>query len=206
VEAPHHRLEERPSERHERDLLARIEAQDCEAMRELYLSYYHRLARFLRRMTRRHAFVDEVINDTFFIVWQKAGEFRGDSRVSTWITGIAYRRGLSLLRVECRADERMMAAMSEDQHSSLETGEQADVSDLLDQAIDCLSPDHRAVIVMTYYLGHSCDEIAAIMDCPTNTVKTRMFHARNRLRELVPGLAAPRGPTGVPARPAQEQG
>jgi DNA-directed RNA polymerase specialized sigma24 family protein len=56
-----------------------------------------------------------------------------------------------------------------------------------------LSPDHRAVLELTYDLGHSCGEIAAIMDCPVNTVKTRMFHARNKLRRLVPILAAPGG-------------
>lgn len=192
MQLPNHQLEERASERHDRGLLGRIEARDREAMRELYSLYYRRLGRFLRRMTRRHALVDEAVNDTFVIVWQKAGDFRGDSRVSTWIMGIAYRRGLSLLRAECRADERLVAPMTEDQGSSLDGGERSEMSDLLDRAMDCLSPDHRAVIEMTYYLGYSCDEIAVIMDCPTNTVKTRMFHARNKLRALVPVLAAPR--------------
>jgi RNA polymerase sigma-70 factor, ECF subfamily len=191
--------EERTSESHERGLLRRIEARDREAMRELYLLYYRRLARFRRRMTRRHAFVDEVVNDTFVIVWQKAGDFRGDSRVSTWIMGIAYRRGLSLLRAESRADQHLMVPITQDQQSSLEGGERSEVADLLDRAMDCLSPDHRAVIEMTYYLGYSCDEIAVIVDCPTNTVKTRMFHARNKLRVLVPMLAAPRPGTGTAA-------
>jgi RNA polymerase sigma-70 factor (ECF subfamily) len=63
----------------------------------------------------------------------------------------------------------------------------------LERALGCLSPDHRAVLELTYYLGHSCGEIAAIMDCPINTVKTRMFHARNKLRALLPVLAAPEG-------------
>jgi RNA polymerase sigma-70 factor, ECF subfamily len=191
--------EERTSESHERGLLGRIEARDREAMRELYLLYYRRLARFLRRMTRRHAFVDEVVNDTFVIVWQKAGDFRGDSRVSTWIMGIAYRRGLSLLRTESRADQHLMVPITQDQQSSLEGGERSEMADLLDRAMDCLSPDHRAVIEMTYYLGYSCDEIAVIVDCPTNTVKTRMFHARNKLRVLVPMLAAPRPGMGTAA-------
>ena len=49
-----------------------------------------------------------------------------------------------------------------------------------------LSPDHRAVIELTYFEGYSCAEIAEIMRCPVSTVKTRMFHARRRLRMLLP--------------------
>jgi RNA polymerase sigma-70 factor (ECF subfamily) len=45
------------------------------------------------------------------------------------------------------------------------------------------------VLELTYLLGHSCEEIAAITDCPVNTVKTRMFHARRKLRELLPALS-----------------
>ena len=179
-------------ERPERELLERIDARDREAMRELYLLYYPRLARFLRRMTRRHDLVDEIVNDTLFVVWEKAGEFRGDSRVSTWIMGIAYRRGLSLLRAEHRADERMVVPTTEDPPLRDPVAEQSDLAELLERAMASLSPDHRTVLELTYHLGHSCGEIAAIMDCPINTVKTRMFHARNRLRALVPILAAPR--------------
>jgi RNA polymerase sigma-70 factor, ECF subfamily len=186
-------LAERARERPERELLERIDARDREAMRELYLLYYPRLARFLRRMTRRHDLVDEIVNDTLFVVWEKAGDFRGDSRVSTWIMGIAYRRGLSLLRAEYRAREHMLLPTTHDQHLRNPVAEQSDVAELLERALESLSPDHRAVLELTYYLGHSCGETAAIMDCPINTVKTRMFHARNRLRPLVRILAAPRG-------------
>ncbi len=175
----------------ERALLARVELQDREALRELYLQYHERISRFLRRITRRHELVDEVINDTFAIVWRKAGSFRGDSRVSTWITGIAYRRGLNLLRAERRAGASMVAPMTEDQQPATVSEEGSEAADLLSRAMQCLSPEHRAVIVLTYYLGHSCEEIAAIMHCPINTVKTRMFHARKRLRVLIPILAAP---------------
>src|SRR5437016_1050276 len=180
-------------EHRERELLERIEARDREAMRELYLLYYPRLARFLRRMTRRHDLLDEIVNDALFVMWQKAGDFRGDSRVSTWIMGIAYRRGLNLLRAEYRADERMVFPTTEDQHLRDPVAEQSDLAELLERALESLSSDHRAVLELTYHLGHSCGEIAAIMDCPVNTVKTRMFHARNKLRTLVPALAAPRG-------------
>jgi RNA polymerase sigma-70 factor (ECF subfamily) len=186
-------LAERAGEHRERELLARIDARNREAMRELYLLYYPRLTRFLRRMTRRHDLVEEVINDTLFLVWEKAGDFRGDSRVSTWIMGIAYRRGLNLLRAERRAQEHMVLPTTDEQHLIKPAAEQSDLIELLECALDSLSADHRAVLELTYYYDHSCAEIAAIMDCPTNTVKTRMFHARNKLRELLPVLAAPCG-------------
>jgi RNA polymerase sigma-70 factor (ECF subfamily) len=187
------------SEDHERALLQRIEMRDREALRELHLLYYDRLSRFLRRVTRQLALVDEVINDTLAIVWRKAGGFRGDSLVSTWIIGIAYRRALSALRAERRAEALMVAPITEDQQPSTVTQESTDTSELLAHAMERLSPEHRAVIVLTYYFGHSCEEIAAIMHCPANTVKTRMFHARNKLRVLIPALAAP------VARPYEER-
>ena len=52
-----------------------------------------------------------------------------------------------------------------------------------------LSPDHRQVLELTYYGGFSYKEIADIAGCPVNTVKTRMFHARRRLKVLLPALA-----------------
>ena len=186
-------LAETAHEHRERDLLERIDARDREAMREFYLLYHRRLARFLRRITCRNDLVDELINDTLFVVWEKARDFRGDSRVSTWIMGIAYRQGLSLLRAERRAHERMVLPTTEGPHLQHSVAEQSELAELLERALESLSPDHRAVLELTYYLGHSCGEIAAIMECPINTVKTRMFHARNKLRALVPVLVAPLG-------------
>jgi RNA polymerase sigma-70 factor, ECF subfamily len=73
-------LTENAREHRERELLERIGARDREAMREFYLLYYYRLTRFLNRMTCRHELIDEMIKDTLFVVWEKAGNFRGDSR------------------------------------------------------------------------------------------------------------------------------
>ena len=58
-------------------------------------------------------------------------------------------------------------------------------ADLLERALTQLTPEHRAVVELTYY--HDCPyrEIATILDCPVDTVKTRMFYARRRLRDLL---------------------
>ena len=58
------------------------------------------------------------------------------------------------------------------------------------KALRALSAEHRAVIELTYYEGCSCADIAEIMRCPVNTVKTRMFYARRRLRSLLAEVAA----------------
>jgi hypothetical protein len=59
--------------------------------------------------------------------------------------------------------------------------------------LEGLCPEERAVPELTYDLGHSCGEIAAIMDCPFHTVKRRVYHARDKLRRLVPILASTGG-------------
>src|SRR5262249_16863104 len=82
----------------ERALLARVAERDRAAFEELYCGYHRRLTRFLGRLTQRHDLIEEIINDCLWIVWQKAGDFRGGSMVSTWIMGIAYRCTLKSLR------------------------------------------------------------------------------------------------------------
>jgi hypothetical protein len=79
-------------------LLQQLAAGDRAALSALYHAYHRRLGRFVGRMTRRADIVDVVINDCFWIVWQKAASFRGEARLSTWIMGIAYRCALKALR------------------------------------------------------------------------------------------------------------
>jgi RNA polymerase sigma-70 factor (ECF subfamily) len=59
----------------------------------------------------------------------------------------------------------------------------------IDLALAHLPTEQRLTIELAYVLGHSCEEIAAIANCPVNTVKTRLFHARRKLRDLLPRLA-----------------
>ena len=82
----------------ERLLLHRISYADRDAFERLFLDYHKRLVRFLCHVIRRYEDLEEVINDTFLIVWQRTGDFRGESRVSTWIFGIAYRCALKAIR------------------------------------------------------------------------------------------------------------
>jgi RNA polymerase sigma-70 factor (ECF subfamily) len=175
-------------------LLARIASRDSAAMKELYLLYHRRLARFLMRLTTRYELAEEIINDTFWVVWQHAGDFRGASRVSTWILGIAYRRGLKTLRYAGPPPADIDAAM---EPGTDEPARQEELSEWIGVALQRLPLEQRMVIELAYHVGHSCEEIASIMQCPVNTVKTRMFHARRKLKTLLTTLAGP-DPNGDP--------
>src|SRR5882762_3820817 len=83
---------------HDNELLVAVAAGNRLALEELYLGYHRRLARFLTRFTPRYENVEEIINDTFMVVWQSAKDFRCASQVSTWIIGIAYRTALKSVR------------------------------------------------------------------------------------------------------------
>jgi RNA polymerase sigma-70 factor (ECF subfamily) len=167
-------------------LLERVAEGDRLAFQELYVSYHRRLARFLTRLTRGYPIAEEIINDTMYVVWCKAAGFRGQSQVSTWIMGIAYRRALKALKRESNAAH--VPAMPGDQ--DLQATDAAQRTDELHEWIGCaldrLPAEQRMVVELTYYVGLSCQEIATIMECPVNTVKTRMFHARRKLRTALP--------------------
>ncbi|HDR9504213.1 MAG TPA: sigma-70 family RNA polymerase sigma factor [Paraburkholderia sp.] len=168
-------------------LLRRVSAGDKAALAVLYREYHRRLVRFLGRFTRRDDVIEEVVNDTFMIVWQKAAEFRGRSRVSTWLMGIAYRVTLKALRQGGLPTEPLSSWP--DGEPMAEPVAAHEVVDWLTKGMTRLAPEQRMVLELAYVMGHSLEEIAEIADCPISTVKARMFHARVKLRNLMPALA-----------------
>jgi RNA polymerase sigma-70 factor (ECF subfamily) len=182
------------SDERERELLACVTLRDRPAFEELYVLYHRPLARFLMRMSLRYELAEEVINDTFWVVWRQAPRFRGDSRVSTWIMGIAYRRALKSLRREHTRHEREIG----DEHAALALVEEPvrshELQDWILHGLRQLPLEQRTAIELAYYFGHSFEEIASIMGCPPSTVKARMFHARARLRRTLRQHAGPEAP------------
>ena len=182
----------------ERDsaLLVAIAAGDRRALEELYLGFHRRLARFLSRFTSRYENVEEIINDTFMVVWQSAKDFRNASQVSTWIIGIAYRTALKSFR---RQKNHAAAQSLEDYpEQTVDPTFDAELNDWLNHGLSRLPMEQRLTLELAYHMGHSLEEIAAITDCPVGTVKARMFHAREKLRQYLPALSG--GPAGLSAR------
>jgi RNA polymerase sigma-70 factor (ECF subfamily) len=175
----------------ERELLERVKSHDVDAFERLYRIYQPRLARFLINLVKRPQLVEEVLDDTMMVVWQTAGSFRGTSKLSTWIFAIAYRKALKARSrwpdpVEDN-DRDMRASNDPAPDAELEQGR---IREALLSAMSALSPEHRAVVDLTYFHGLGYREIAEILSCPVDTVKTRMFHARRRLKSALSGTLA----------------
>ena len=173
----------------EHELMARVAQHDRRAFEELYNLYHRRLARFLTRLTRRYDLAEEIINDTFWVVWRSARDFRGDSQPSTWILGIAYRKARNAFRSAARSRARQNLEPPSFPLTSEEPARETELRDWLSRALSELPVEQRLAVELCYELGHSCEEIATIMGCPVNTVKTRLFHARAKLQKLLPELA-----------------
>jgi RNA polymerase sigma-70 factor, ECF subfamily len=176
-------------------LLDRIAHRDRDSLRSLFRRYAKRVQSFALRMTHDVGTAEEIVDDTFLAVWDRAATFRGDSRPSTWIFGIAYRRSLKAL--EYRGTRLRLA--SDDPHGDRapptldpnNTEQLAENADWISSALRTLSAEHRQVLELAYYLELSCEEMAKVMNCPAGTVKSRLFNARLQMRAALERSGTP---------------
>ncbi|MCX7085230.1 MAG: RNA polymerase sigma factor [Methylococcales bacterium] len=169
-------------------LIARICKADQKALEILYRHYYNQLARFITRVTFREDIIDEVINDVMFVVWEKAVSYDKECKPSTWIFGIAFNKARQAARDSNRNSEESLDDLDADNSYFEEDNDklkQLEMTDWLTPALEQLTADQRAVIELTYFQGLPYHEIAVLMDCPENTVKTRMHHAKKKLAVLL---------------------
>jgi len=165
-------------------LLQRIVEGDALAFEVFYKLYYPRLFRFILRITRQPESIEELIQETLLLVWEKPERFNHESKISTWVFGIAYYKALKAMsRTAKRSNDLDVNELSETIGDPLaQLAENTEIQDWLNCALDILPTDQRAVIELTFYHGLPYQEIAKILNCPENTVKTRMFHARKKLQ------------------------
>jgi RNA polymerase sigma-70 factor (ECF subfamily) len=168
-------------------LIRQVAKGDKDAIRLLYARHSVRVFRFLVRMTHNDATAEDLVSEVFTEVWRSAGRFEARSQVTTWILGIARFKAMSAMR------RRTFDALDDDTAASIEDTtdnpeivmQNADRSAVLQSCLKELSSAHRQVIDLIYYHGQSIEEVAEIVGVPQNTVKTRVFHARKRIAELM---------------------
>ena len=191
-----------PSERTRQDgdaadrmMLRRIaDDRDVAAMELMYNQYRPRLTSFLRRLSRDDGLIEEAYNEVMIKVWDKAHQYQGRSKVSSWIFTIAHRTCLRMVLKQQKREQLVELAGDDLPDVAVGPSGTGDVGAGADSmfdgaqmnaAIKKLPTKQRMVIELCYFEGYSTEEIGQIVGCPTNTVKTRLHHARKKIQTFL---------------------
>jgi len=168
-------------------LLQRVAGGDRNAFAELYRRLQRPLYGYLMKLVREREMVEDVLNETMLEVWRQAARYEGRASVNTWVFSIAHHRAVSRLRKkrESALDEEAAAAIEDEAPTPDENAVTSDMNRLIAALMEQLSFEHREILHLAYYQEFSVQEIADALDLPANTVKTRMFYARQRLKVLL---------------------
>ena len=173
-------------------LLNRVASGEQEAFEALYQGYHRRLYQYLLTLVRDEATAEELVVEVMLAIWKGAGTFRGGSQVSTWIFGIARNKALDAIRQGTRRQRQVpleeAAELIDTQNDPGSEANRKSLVTLSQRALAALSDEHREVMQLALYEELSCQEIAAIAGCPVNTVKTRLYYARQHLKKILQGM------------------
>lgn len=171
-------------------LLVRIGQGDEAAFRELYRAFSRRLFAYVIRKLGNEAQAEEIVADTLYEVWKAPARFRGESQFSTWLIGIARNKVLMAFRSR-KPDavyedlQEIAEVIASEDAGAFEQLAQRQRREGVQHCMERLSDDHREAIHLVFYEGMSLAEVAQVQSCPENTVKTRLFHARQKLRNCL---------------------
>jgi RNA polymerase sigma-70 factor, ECF subfamily len=170
-------------------LLERVGKGDETAFTTLYRSVNRRVFAFALNQLRDEARAEEVVVDTLHEVWKHPERFNATSKFSTWVLGIARYKILNAFRSSTHSYDELTDEMSEtvasddaSPHDLLANNQrQAGVRECMDK----LTTDHRECMHLVFFEGMSLGEVATLQACPENTIKTRLFHARQKIKNCL---------------------
>jgi RNA polymerase sigma-70 factor, ECF subfamily len=182
-------------------LLTRVKAGDEKAFSTLYTSLSRRIFAFALNQVHDEARAEEIVVDTMHEVWKKPEQFNGTSKFSTWVLGIARYKVLNSFRDAKHNHDELNDAIAESVESEAHTPYEALAELQREQGVKrCmakLSDEHRECMHLAFFEELALAEIAELQSCPENTVKTRLFHARQKIKNCLRMLLESEG-TKVP--------
>jgi len=166
-------------------LIAKIASGNRLAMQVLFARHHARIYRFVLRLIGSEALAEDVTSEVFLDVWRQAHRFEARSAATTWLLAIARYKALAEMRRRYEASDEGTVDASDPADDPEATFETKHRGEILRNCLTRLSPRHREIIDLVYYHEKSVQEAADILGVPGNTVKTRMFHARKKLSQLL---------------------
>jgi RNA polymerase sigma-70 factor (ECF subfamily) len=182
------------------ELVRRAQRGERGAFDLLVLRYQHKVVKLVARLLRDPTEAEDVAQDAFVKAYRALGSFRGDSAFYTWLYRIAVNTARNSMAARQRRPLDYEADLGENEQSVVEsrmrhsdTPEAAALTDeihrTVNRAVEALPEDLRTAIILREIEGLSYEEIAAAMECPVGTVRSRIFRAREAIdRSLKPLL------------------
>jgi len=174
----------------EDDLVAGVRAGDREAVEQAYVAHHAAIRGFARRLVGDVTTAEDLVHDTFVALPRAIRSFRGESSLRSFLIGVAINHAKRHIRsaVRQRRATEKLAAVAEVSPQSVDATdvlERKRLADRLSAALDELPLDQRVVFVLCEAEQRTSVEVARIVDAPEGTVRTRLMHAKRKLREAL---------------------
>ena len=174
----------------ERELIAKIAKKDQNAFQTFFYIYKNRLYYYFYKLLENQEDAEELTMETFFRIYRNAGTFRGESKVSSWVFGIARRVCLEHLKEKNRSIKTLEIYEGDAVSEGSPINEDVE---LVRKAIEKLAPYEREVLFLAYYEELPYEDIAKVLDIPLGTVKSRVFNAKAKLKRIIEEMSHERG-------------
>ncbi len=171
------------------ELIARSLAGDQSAYADLMKRHQRFVFTLALRFAKGREDAEEIAQDCFVKSYRSLANFNGEAKFSTWLYSIVYTTAMTFLRKKrvdtSSIDDESTYIQLENQSAGLDANiaEQKSRSFYLNQAIEQLLPDDAMIITLFYKGEQSLEEIGQAMGMEPNTVKVKLFRARQRLKE-----------------------
>ena len=168
----------------DRELVERAQHGDREAYEILARDSARRLFLVCQRILRDHDLAEDAVQRTLVAIWRDLPGLRDPDRFEAW----TYRMAVRFSLAEARHDRRMQGSvhlLPNDESQAPDELSALFDRDALERGFRRLSPDHRAVVVLRYFVGLSLEEIGGVVGVPTGTVASRLHYALHELRAVL---------------------
>ncbi|TAG49971.1 MAG: sigma-70 family RNA polymerase sigma factor [Betaproteobacteria bacterium] len=168
--------------------LVAIATGDQQAMIRFYKAFESRVYAFAMRRVGNAEEAEGVVVETMYEVWKAAKNFKGESKVETWLLGIAKYKSLDKLRArDLQTDdiEDYSETLADESPGTEQLVYAKERAHILADCIDELPKDQSEALHLVYFEGASVEEVSEVQAIPGGTVKTRLFHARKKLKDCL---------------------
>ena len=165
-------------------LIKAVSRGDEEAFKQLYETTHKKVFQYLYRFTNGHNMAEDLVVDTYVEVWKSAKSFRNESKVLAWIIGISRNIAMN----EIRKNKMKEYELNEDIMSPPEQFHNcagSEITRVLGDALNRLPDNHREILDLVFLQEMNYEDISRIIDIPVNTVKSRVFYAKEKMRDAL---------------------